>query len=191
MLLFLTLPTSYRNGFLRDCAVPPPDQGILSPHFTDSSDRSSHDFHVHHTGTALIQLVVDLPRETEHQLIEITSPQSSTHSYSTRRGSHHRLHSHNSTSTPLTRSPVKRGQPKGKLSSDGSCSWEAENRDSVSAGVESLCGFYWHRNYLLPKQKNVPPGLVGRYDEILEKFTQDCRNTDRILNDLCDHLFSE
>ena len=51
-------------------------------------------------------------------------------------------------------------------------------------------GFYWHKNYLLPKQKNAPSGLVGRYSEVLEKFRDDCQNKDGVLNHLYDLLFT-
>jgi hypothetical protein len=188
----LLLAVAGRNGFLQDCAVPPPDHGILSPHFTDSSDRSSPDFHIHHTGTALVQLVVDLPGAAECHHIQATSPASSTHNHNTQTGSRNRLHSRDATSTPLTLSPVKPARPKGRLTSDGRDGCETENADDAALlGGETRCGFYWHRNYLLPKQKNVPPGLVSRYDEVLEKFTEDCRNIDRVLIDLCDSLFPE
>ena len=207
-----------RNGFLRDCAKVPPESSILSPHFGDTSPSDQHSLHfyVHHKGTALIQPVVEIHTAditTEQYSSDFHSLASSVHS-TTKRGSRQLLlhPCHNATSTPLIRSPAKPShstQREGSVCSDeggtacrNSASHKRPHRegtshthvgangDPVEPGEVSRSGFYWHRNTLLGKQKNVPLGLIGRYDEILQKFTQDCQNQDGILNHLCELLFT-
>lgn len=103
------------------------------------------------------------------------------------RGSHQLLDPYDATSTPLTQSPARPGgaRSNGSISSEG----DSDKAEDGSSGVVRL-GFFWHKNYLLPKQKNVPPSLVASYDGVLERLTKDCHNSDRVLNELCDRLFT-
>ena len=220
MYMYVHTHTPSRNGFLRDCAQVPPEPNILSPNFadpTDPYDLNSHHFYIHHTGTALVQPVVELHTTPTSHHHNSTSP----HHTSSADGHDHRnsgslssplaatrtdvsellcLHpcGGTGTSTPLVRSPAKttRSEREGSgTSSDGASRSTPEEQQrhtssSSGGGLKCVCGFYWYRNYLLPKQKNVPPGLVGRYSEVLEKFKDDCQNKDSVLNHLYDHLFT-
>lgn len=92
---------------------------------------------------------------------------------------------------PLKRSPASLSglKNKGDTTSNDERTCEAPSEPSEGV-VSSKLGFYWYKNYLLPKQKNISPQLVARYDDILERFTKDCRNEENALNQLCDHLFT-
>lgn len=197
----LLLAVASRNGFLLDCpSVTPDPTGILSPHYTDPPDQATPSFLVHHTGTALIQLAVPRSHLQPHDATPTSSSihnrSSSSSSSTTAWRDSHSLHPQGaSTSTPLQRSPAKPSRHRDTVDSSSSGGndtlSDVETTLSESAGGEddNGSGFYWHRNTLLPKQKNVPAGLVGRYDEVLERLTADCRNQDRVLETLCKDLF--
>ena len=138
-----------------------------------------------HTGTALIQLVV-----AEHHTVTSTPSLANTNHLTPPPSG---LRSLNATSTPLVRSPAKPSGPPGSKTyshdvNGGSPCGSGSGMDQtvellqVSSEKTQSSGFYWHKNCLLPKQKNVPPGLVGRYEQVMEKFREDCRNIDEILH---------
>lgn len=204
-----------RNGFLRDCAQVAPESNILSPNFADPYDLDSHHFYVHHTGTALVQPVVE-QLHAPPAAIPATSSSNTLlgDAQSPVRAGHHQrlLHPYPTVaSTPLVLSPAKSTHSvrEGREGREGSVGREGREGSVGSKGaplsdvtengshsntspgnMELRYGFYWHKNYLLPKQKNVPPGLVGRYSEVFETFRNDCQNKDGILNHLCDLLFT-
>ena len=57
---------------------------------------------------------------------------------------------------------------------------------SSNIEVSLKCGFYWYRNYLLPKQKNIPSSLVAQHDNLLAEFSALCGNSDDQLSRLCE-----
>ncbi|CAI8008895.1 hypothetical protein GBAR_LOCUS6050 [Geodia barretti] len=197
----LLLAVASSNGFLPDCpSVRPDPTSILSPQYTDPPDQAAPSFLVHHTGTAFIQL--SLPGGSQQHVNSPTlsvHSRSSTSSSSVWRGLHGQLlhpQGRGATSTPLQRSPAK-NTSQGSVDSSGEANSTLSDVESSphkttddGDGAASKTGFYWHKNCLLPKQKNVPAGLVGRYDEVLQKLTSDCRNTDRMLETLCERLFT-
>lgn len=177
-------PFTSRHGFLQDCAQVPSDPpDLLSPHYTDPPDHNSPHFYVHHTGTALVQLVVEVAPTTEHhQHSPSTTPTSSIHTW---KDSHHHPPPQNARNMPLKRSLSSLSG----LNNKDSTASDGERTCDVPSGVSKF-GFYWYKNYLLPKQKNIPPQLVAKYDDVLETFTKDCKNENKALNQLCDHLFT-
>lgn len=168
-----------------------PDTNILSPQYADdSSEQNSSHFYVHHTGTALIQPVV-----IEHHNATITTTTASLAANTATDSTLRHLKPHNA-STPLVQSPVKRSSGfRSNTDMDdtiSSCSTDSRGRDKTpSTSSEVVSGFYWHKNCLLPKQKNIPPGLTGRYEQVLQKFTEDCQNSNGIVNQLCYSLFQK
>jgi hypothetical protein len=198
----LLLAIASRNGFLPDCPPAAPDSSVLSPHYADTSDHLSPSLHVHHTGTALVRPVLaGEPRP--HPQPDGFSPLASVRGSHLCRGGgvHQLLHPHNATSTPLERSPEKSAGLSSITSHTTGSSGETlhlavpgggdpgSGGDPGAGGATEQSGFLWHKNCLLPKQKNVSPALLARYPEILEKFTADCRNDDGVLNTLCETLF--
>ena len=189
--LLLAIATS--NGFLPDSPSVTPDPSPLSPHYADPSEQNSASFFIHHTGTALIQPVV------QHSQAHSTTTRATGHS-----SWHRSQHNNNSsrllypTSTPLTRSPSKQSHTNTReedtqLSTDAARATECEGETQGGAAAsdgERGTGFYWHRNCLLPKQKNVPQGLLAQYDSVLERLTRNCQNHDQILDQLCKRLFT-
>ena len=200
----LLLTIAAKNGFFPDSPSVTPEPSLLSPHFTDPSDQTSASFFVHHTGTALIQVVVEgaQPSDTASQ-----SP--SGHNGSMWPLSGHK-HSHNSTSTPLQRSPAAKlkrptseeeeeeEEEEGTVASSNTASVAAPGDGDLtvqlavsSSDREAKSGFYWHRNPLLPKQKNIAQGLVERqYSEVLHQLTRDCQNHDQVVETITKQLFT-
>ena len=67
-----------------------------------------------------------------------------------------------------------------------------EESDTSPVRVSDMkCGFYWYRNFLLPKQKNVPSAVLARHDSLLAEFVGLCGNRDGQLLELCSTLFTE
>ena len=52
------------------------------------------------------------------------------------------------------------------------------------------CGFYWHRNYLLPKQKNVSSNLLSQHDRVLSELTRVCSGEDNRLGEIFEGLLN-
>ena len=46
------------------------------------------------------------------------------------------------------------------------------------------CGFCWHRNYLLPKQKNIVSNLLSQHDRVLSELTKLCSGEDGRLGEI-------
>ena len=194
----LLLTIAAKNGFLPDSPSVTPEPSLLSPHFTDPSDQTSASFFVHHTGTALIQVVVGGAQPSD-----AASQSPSGHNGSMWPLSGHK-HSYNSTSTPLQRSPAAKLQrptseeEEGTVTSSNTASVAApEDGDLTvqlavsSSDREPKSGFYWHRNPLLPKQKNIAQGLVERqYSEVLHQLTRDCQNHDQVVETITKQLFT-
>ena len=181
-----------RNGFLQDCAQVPPDPDILSPHYAGSPDQSLPHFHVHHTGIALLQLVVEVSDGDGDGGGGGGEGLGETDNHSVWRGSQ-LMNPANTTSTPLTLSPVRPslGSEGSRSSRDGGAGRggkiTGERGDTVTR-QEYRFGFYWHRNFLLPKQKNIPPGLIAKHDTVRKAFVDDCGNRDGVLKELCNQL---
>ena len=53
------------------------------------------------------------------------------------------------------------------------------------------CGFYWHRNHLLPKQKNIASNLLTQHNKVLCELTKVCSGEDDRLDDIVDTLLSQ
>ena len=51
-------------------------------------------------------------------------------------------------------------------------------------------GFYWYRNFLLLKQKNVASSVLEKHNTILGDFTALCNDDSGQLSELCDLLFT-
>ena len=52
------------------------------------------------------------------------------------------------------------------------------------------CGFYWHRNYLLPKQKNIASNLLSQHDRVLSELTKLCSGEDNRLGEIFEGLLN-
>ena len=52
------------------------------------------------------------------------------------------------------------------------------------------CGFYWHRNYLLPKQKNIASNLLSQHDRVLSELTRLCSGEDDRLGEIFEGLLN-
>ena len=52
------------------------------------------------------------------------------------------------------------------------------------------CGFYWHRNYLLPKQKNIASNLLSQHDRVLSELTRLCSGEDERLGEIFEGLLN-
>ena len=52
------------------------------------------------------------------------------------------------------------------------------------------CGFYWHRNYLLPKQKNIASNLLSQHDWVLSELTKLCSGEDGRLGEIFEGLMN-
>ena len=52
------------------------------------------------------------------------------------------------------------------------------------------CGFYWHRNYLLPKQKNIALNLLSQHDRVLSELTRLCSGEDDRLGEIFEGLLN-
>jgi len=92
--------------------------------------------------------------------------------------------------SPGKKSPGKKSPGKkspGKKSPDSSSS----SCSRAITEVDLKCGFYWYRNFLLPKQKNVPSSMLEQYDSVLSSLKKLCDNHDRELLDLCTQVFCE
>jgi hypothetical protein len=64
-------------------------------------------------------------------------------------------------------------------------------RDSVEGEQQSMrCGFYWHRNYLLPKQKNIASNLLSQHDRVLSELTRLCSGEDDRLGEIFEGLLN-
>ena len=207
----LLLAVASRNGFLPDCpSVTPDPTSILSPNYTDPPDQAAPSFLVHHTGVALIQLSLPGRDTRDQQKHAPNSPTLSIHSRSSTSPSSsatwqgqllHPQSGGRATSTPLQRSPAKTAGHTGSVDTSSGANSTLSNVETTSPRKKAThevgdgdtaaekTGFYWHKNTLLPKQKNVPAGLVGSYNEVLDKLTGDCRNNDRVLETLCERLF--
>ena len=101
------------------------------------------------------------------------------------------LHSSNplKSSTPLA-SPSKKSPSK---RSPGKNSPDKKSPDSSGSRtiVGMKCGFYWYRNFLLPKQKNVPSSVLVQYDLLLKNLKELCASQNGELLDLCEQVFRE
>lgn len=184
ILLHIHLPSSSRFGFLLDPSCIRPDSDVLSPHY-DSHDFLPSRLYIHHSGCALVQPVCE---ETEEQRSGTRTPDDDPAKMA--------LHSSNplKSSTPLgspsKKSPGKKSPGKkspGKKSPDSSGS----SCSRVITEVDLKCGFYWYRNFLLPKQKNVPSSILEQYDSVLSNLKKLCDNHDRELLELCTQVFCE
>lgn len=162
-----------RFGFLQDNVQASADSDILSPHYSKTAEPSFPHFYVHHTGTALLQLVAQVPPTYDSDTRSLTSRHSS------RKGRH--MSNPRSTSSPSHSSPARFS-----IRSTSSKSSQTDGPNTEEAVRQ--CGFYWHRNCLLPKQKNIPPGLLAQYDSLYEKFVDCCRNRDEQLTELYDQV---
>ena len=60
--------------------------------------------------------------------------------------------------------------------------------ESLRSSVK--CGFYWHRNHLLPKQKNIASNLLTQHDKVLSELTRVCSGEDGRLGDIVERLLS-
>ena len=141
-------------------------------------DQSVDQIYVHHTGIALITPVLEVCQSEHQETISLAS----AHSQNTWRGSQ--------LSNPLNSStPTKQSQVRSSLGSVSSRSSHDGGRDISVEFKASKCGFYWHRNYLLPKQKNIPPGLFAQYDSLYERFIAECKNEDGQVTKLCEKVF--
>jgi hypothetical protein len=64
-------------------------------------------------------------------------------------------------------------------------------RNSVEEEQQSMrCGFYWHRNYLLPKQKNIASNLLSQHDRVLSELTRLCSGEDDRLGEIFEGLLN-
>lgn len=170
-------PSSHRHGFLQVSSPVTRDQGILSPTFSEMADQPVDQVYVHHTGIALITPVLEVYHPEHQETISLAS----THSQSTWKGSQ--------LSNPLNSStPTKHSQVRPSLGSMSSRSSHGDGGDVSAEFKSSRCGFYWHRNCLLPKQKNIPPGLLAQYDSLYEKFIAECKNEDGQVTQLCEEV---
>jgi len=199
ILIHIHLPSSSRFGFLLDPSCIHPDSDVLSPHY-DSHDFLPSRLYIHHSGCALVQPVCE---ETEEQRSGTRTPDDDPAKIA--------LHSSNplKSSTPLgspsKKSPGKKSPGKkspGKKSPGkklpGKKSPSKKSPDSSGSSsfraiteVDLKCGFYWYRNFLLPKQKNVPSSMLEQYDSVLSSLKKLCDNHDRELLDLCTQVFCE
>ena len=142
------------------------DFDLLSPHY-DSYDLSSR-FYVHHMGCALVQPICE---GKGRQYVVPDSEQALKVKDLT--GS---VSNPLDTSTPAV-SPRKIED-------------EDDETDFSPAKLSKIkCGFYWYRNFLLPKQKNVPAAVLARHDSLMAEFVGLCSNKDGQLLELCSKLF--
>lgn len=63
-----------------------------------------------------------------------------------------------------------------------------EEKRAFKSAKTIKCGFYWYRNFLLPKQRNTPQAVLAKHDAVLEELTKLCSNKDGQLDDLCKQL---
>ena len=140
----------------------PPDSDLLSPNY-DSHDFLPSRLYVHHTGCALVQPVCEKNEEQEENGAEDEVNMS--------------LHPSRplKSSTPFA-SPRK----------------NSPNSSPTSGTLADMkCGFYWYKNFLLPKQKNIPSSVLAQHDKVLGDFVGLCQNQDGNLLSLCEQVFCE
>ena len=151
----------FRFGFLLDPSCIPPDSDLLSPNY-DSHDFLPSRLYVHYTGCALVQPVCEKTEEQEHGAEDMVDVS---------------LHPSR---------PLKSSTP------FGSPSKRSPNSSPTSGMLADMkCGFYWYKNFLLPKQKNIPSSVLAQHDQVLGEFVALCQNQDGHLLSLCEQVFCE
>ena len=68
--------------------------------------------------------------------------------------------------------------------------WLKTNSEEGEQRQTMRCGFYWHRNYLLPKQKNIASNLLSQHDRVLSELTRLCSGEDDRLGEIFEGLLS-
>ena len=66
--------------------------------------------------------------------------------------------------------------------------WLKTNSEEGEQRQSMRCGFYWHRNYLLPKQKNITSNLLSQHDRVLSELTRLCSGEDDRLEEIFEGL---
>ena len=66
--------------------------------------------------------------------------------------------------------------------------WLKTNSEEGEQRQSMRCGFYWHRNYLLPKQKNITSNLLSQHDRVLSELTRLCSGEDDRLGEIFEGL---
>jgi hypothetical protein len=68
--------------------------------------------------------------------------------------------------------------------------WLKRNSVEGEGQQRMRCGFYWHRNYLLPKQKNIASNLLSQHDRVLSELTRLCSGEDDRLGEIFEGLLN-
>ena len=119
--------------------------------------------YIHHTGCALVQPVCE-----EKQ---VPYPANESRSWKDPPNSH-------------PSNPLDSSTPFGSPNESGRAG------DHPLTFSDMKCGFYWYKNFLLPKQKNVPVGVLAKHDALLAEFVALCGNKEEQLLELYKVVFS-
>ena len=68
--------------------------------------------------------------------------------------------------------------------------WLKKSSEEGEQWQSMRCGFYWHRNYLLPKQKNIASNLLSQHDRVLSELTRLCSGEDDRLGEIFEGLLN-
>ncbi len=148
-------------------SIPTDGDDILSPQYDSPHEFITSRIYVHHSGCALVQPVCE-QRNNANPESRSWRPVS--------RGSIGSRSSTSSRSSQLLDTSTPLMSPK-----------DASRTFSPSA-AELKCGFYWYKNFMIAKQKNLSSSLV-KHDSLFTEFAALCSNSSGQLSDLCTQLF--
>ena len=181
----LTIHPTYSTGFLLDPGSRQKDcNDILSPRHEPGDFLSvTLRFYIHHSGCSLIQPVCESTGDDDDLLNE----QDTSYSQTTA----------TSRAMDASRSGEQQNQEQRVLSFPRSSSTPSTSpvelkglwlRTSMKTSLK--CGFFWHRNYLLPKQKNISSSLLTQHDRVLSEVSKLCSGKDGRLGEMFERFCS-
>ena len=188
----LSLPlSSYSTGFLLDPGSRQKDtDDILSPRHQPGDFLSiTSRFYIHHSGCSLIQPVCESistrdgdPVIDQGLYADTQTPRQAMEARHTQEKHDHQLQGEPQLTFALPRSSSTPSASPVELKGLWLRAKLAERT--------MKCGFYWHRNHLLPKQKNIASSLLSQHDRVLSEVTKLCSGEDGRLDDIFEGLLN-